>query len=270
MPLNPPQARNSREAASFNHALPLTAPGVTVAASGRRLAPAMQLPRRPPQSLSLGSSLGVATRTMKTAFFFITFLAAGFAALAANKPGFSEFFPGGVFSRNDDGNDAFISGWYASQLRAFKEPSLCTSPQKQGETYRFTMLPTFNFPLTVRIHIESDGTATAIAKRLTGKGGYDPGKLDFERTQTLTRKQVVALRTAIADNKFWQMATALERPGCDGTEWIFEAVRDGRYHIVTRWSPSDKNSYRQLCDRVLRLGGLDEIDAYLRERPKPK
>ncbi len=194
----------------------------------------------PPQPLqSLGSSLGVATRTMKTAFFFITFLAAGFAALAANKPGFSEFFPGGVFSRNDDGNDAFISGWYASQLRAFKEPSLCTSPQKQCETYRFTMLPTFNFPLTVRIHIESDGTATAIAKRLTGKGGYDPGKLDFERTQTLTR------------NRLWRC------------EPLLQTTSSGRWQ--PHWNGLDvtaPNGFSRRCGMdvtILSLGGRQAI-----------
>ena len=38
-----------------NHALQRTAPGVTVAASTAAFPPAMQLPRRPPQSLSLGS-----------------------------------------------------------------------------------------------------------------------------------------------------------------------------------------------------------------------
>jgi len=41
-----------------NHALQRTAPGVTVAASAAAFPPTMQLPRRPPQSLSL-RSLGV-------------------------------------------------------------------------------------------------------------------------------------------------------------------------------------------------------------------
>lgn len=41
--------------ATANHALQRTAPGVTVAASAATFPPAMQLPRRPPQSLSLGS-----------------------------------------------------------------------------------------------------------------------------------------------------------------------------------------------------------------------
>ena len=47
-----------------NHALQRTAPGVTVAASNRRLSPAVQLPRRPPQSLSLGS-LGHSPRLLE-------------------------------------------------------------------------------------------------------------------------------------------------------------------------------------------------------------
>ena len=38
-----------------NNALQRTAPGVTVAASATAFPPTMQLPRCPPQSLSLGS-----------------------------------------------------------------------------------------------------------------------------------------------------------------------------------------------------------------------
>ena len=40
---------------SPNHALQRTAPGVTVAASAATFPPTLQLPRRPPHSLSLGS-----------------------------------------------------------------------------------------------------------------------------------------------------------------------------------------------------------------------
>jgi hypothetical protein len=63
MPLNPPQARNSREAASFNQALQRTRSAVTLAASCRRLSPTTQPARQLRESLSLGS-FGDATRVL--------------------------------------------------------------------------------------------------------------------------------------------------------------------------------------------------------------
>ena len=49
--------------ATPNHALQRTAPCVTAPASAAAFPPAMQVPRRTPRSLSLGS-LGVATRLL--------------------------------------------------------------------------------------------------------------------------------------------------------------------------------------------------------------
>ena len=80
-PATPIRAKRLSLANSFNHALQRTAPRVTVAAISsldpsrpsvalsyvrcRLLRSTTQLPRRAPQSLSLGS-LGVATRLVKT------------------------------------------------------------------------------------------------------------------------------------------------------------------------------------------------------------
>ena len=54
---------NLQSTATANHALQRTAPRVTAPASTAAFPPAMQVPRRAPQSLSLGS-LGVATRVV--------------------------------------------------------------------------------------------------------------------------------------------------------------------------------------------------------------
>lgn len=193
-----------------------------------------------------------------------------FLAAHAEEPHpFTEFFPAGIFGRGDPGMDAFTAGWYAKHLRAFQEPSIREATGSSAETYRFTMLPTFNFPLAVRLIVAPDGSGTAIAKRLTGKGGYDPGNLDFERTNAVTPKQIARFRATLAAHDFWQMPTEGE-PIPDGTQWILEVCRDGRYHIVTRNSPKDGDPFGQLCRQLLGLGKLEQIDAYSRERPKTK
>ena len=64
------QRTKDRMAATPNHALQRTAPCVTAPASAAAFPPAMQVPRRTPRSLSLGS-LGVATRAMQTVLLSI-------------------------------------------------------------------------------------------------------------------------------------------------------------------------------------------------------
>lgn len=206
---------------------------------------------------------------MKTKLFILACAALLAAASAEEQRAFTEFFPAGAFGHGDPGMDAFVAGWYAQHLRALKEPSISSLSDPAAEVYRFTLLPTFHHPLCVRITVAADGSATATAKRLTGKGGYEPGDLDFERTHSVNKRQVDTLRTIVAARKFWELPTELPRTGNDGTEWIFEARRGGRYHVVTRWSP-DGGDYKRLCLQLLQFGQLQEIDAYVRERPKSK
>jgi hypothetical protein len=189
---------------------------------------------------------------------FVTLLMCALGNAADPRP-LTEFFPAGVFGRGNADMDAAIAWWYATQFRAFKEPSIQTSAEPRAEIYRFTLLPTFNTPLMVRLTVAADGSGVAIAKRLSGEGGYNPGKIDFERTLKVTQKQVEALRATLAAQKFWQMPTAPERTGSDGMEYVFEGLRDNVYHVVTRWTPAAGDGYRALCVELLHLGQLEEV-----------
>ncbi len=46
----------------------------------------------------------------------------------------------------------------------------------------------------------------------------------------------------------------------DGSQWVLEGVRDGRYHVVDRWSP-ESGLYRETCLILLRFSeiGVDNI-----------
>ena len=51
------------------------------------------------------------------------------------------------------------------------------------------------------------------------------------------------------------MPTEDSRLGNDGAQWILEGMKDGRYHVVDRWSP-DGGDYRAACLHLLKLSGL--------------
>ena len=61
-------------------------------------------------------------------------------------------------------------------LDLFKEPSLWDPSTGHTETYRFILMPSFDHPVLVKLWRDTDG-AKLITKFLSGKGGYDRGRL---------------------------------------------------------------------------------------------
>ncbi|GAM96927.1 hypothetical protein U91I_00548 [alpha proteobacterium U9-1i] len=56
------------------------------------------------------------------------------------------------------------------------------------------------------------------------------------------------------------MDTSLNDAGNDGSEWIVEARQAGRYHIVSRWSPTPEDvGVRPVGMLMLELAGLEEV-----------
>jgi hypothetical protein len=202
-------------------------------------------------------------------FFTLAFAVTVSDTGSAEQTSATEYFLPGVSWRGYSDTEAFMALWEPDYLQAFKEPSLWIQPKLKDEVYRFTMLPSFYHPLAVRLIVAPDGSGIVISKRLTGKGGYDPGYLDFERSHPVTREQVKKVRRAVDALKFWSLPTEVPSTCLDGANWIFEIHREGRFHSVIRNSPHAGSAYRKLCLQLLRIGNLEEIDAYTRMRPKP-
>lgn len=131
--------------------------------------------------------------------------------------------------------DAFCQDWYSKHLVAAKEAKI------HGDTksthYRFTWLRTFDAPFI--FHIEehpADGFKITTTK-LTGKGGYEPGNIEFKRTEKLNENQISELRNLLSSIKFWELSVQdPDGGGLDGAQWIIEVVDGHKYHVVDRWS----------------------------------
>jgi len=135
----------------------------------------------------------------------------------------------------------FPDKWYAKHLSALKESSLWESSKAQKtQSYRFLWLRTFHHPIAIRIDVNVDGTSLLTTKMTSGAGGYNPGTLMQNGTRTLTREQTNRFLGQIEGRNFWKLPSVEESPGGpDGAHWIIEGVRDGTYHVVDRWSPTD-------------------------------
>jgi hypothetical protein len=132
-----------------------------------------------------------------------------------------QFFPKKSLDlRGDD----FKAKWYSSQLRAMNEPSLLSMASDPASySYRFLWLRTFNHPIAVR---------------MSGAGGYSPGVLTEDKSRPLTAAEMAPFLSEVEKLGFWTAPNPVnDQEGTDGSQWIIEGVRGGKYHVVDRWSP---------------------------------
>lgn len=121
------------------------------------------------------------------------------------------------------------------------EPSLFgMSKSSFQETYRFLLLPSFGKPICIRLTILDDGTGELVGKMTNGSGGGPPGILVHDATLKVTKLQVEDFRKKIESIGFWDMKTRTSIFGMDGERWIMEGIRNGKYHIVDRWTTDTK------------------------------
>src|ERR1017187_7041429 len=176
-----------------------------------------------------------ADKAMRRITFLLLFLLCSIAAALGQEP----YFPQGALEDNPQG-DSFRSNWYSRHLKALGEPSLFQmAKNSKAESYRFVWLRTFHHPVIVRVDINADGSAELTTKVSNGAGGYEPGKLIENASRPLIQRQTEKFLATIKRLQFWELPTneTSEGVGCDGSQWLIEAVPAGKYHVVDRWTP---------------------------------
>ena len=131
-------------------------------------------------------------------------------------------------------------GLYSKPLSDIGQPPLCSETVGTNkESYRFMWVPTFEHPVFLRVEIEPDGAATLLTHVWSGSGGYEWGK-SVKNARKLTPEEQSDLFGTLADLGFWTLPTRVDRPPnvvvLDGTEWLIEGVKDGKCHVVSRYS----------------------------------
>jgi hypothetical protein len=145
-------------------------------------------------------------------------------------------FPKSSLERKGD----FKSEWYSKELRALEEPSLYSlSTSPLVESYRFLWLRAFHHPVAIRLSLNPDGTSTAIVKVASGAAGFRPSVLSEQRLQPISKEQTQAFLKRVTELSFWDAPNPVnDQTGTDGSQWVIEGVKAGRYHVVDRWSPN--------------------------------
>ena len=148
--------------------------------------------------------------------------------------------------------DSFSNSWYSKMLFALEEPIL-KDYNGEKEIYRFTWLRTFNHPVSVRLEKQSD-IIKLFSKVCSGAGGYEPGKIIFDTTITLTQRQVDTINIKLDNARFWILPTeSKEDNGMDGSEWIIEVFKNNKYHMVVRWTPDKGTVFRTIGEYLISI-----------------
>jgi len=147
--------------------------------------------------------------------------------------------------RDDARVDKTKAHWYTDQLKALDEPSLLEETKESSlESYRFLWLRTFHHPVAVRLDIKGDGSGRLTIKIANGAGGYKPGKIE-NTAHSMEREQIEKFLGQVKNLGFWDLPSYDTTMGFDGSEWIIEGARDGKYHVANRWTP-DKGPVHRL------------------------
>jgi len=148
------------------------------------------------------------------------------------------FFPPGVFHPDNAKLDSFVARWYSDQLTVLEEPSLFKAKQDSSvQSYRFLWLRTFHRPVSVRVLMHPDGSATLVTKVADG---YKPGKLIVNKTESLPPDKVKNFMENLQRLKYWTLPERdTEGSGFDGAQWVVEGVDHGNYRLLDRWSPKN-------------------------------
>jgi hypothetical protein len=153
----------------------------------------------------------------------------------------------------------FKQKWYSSSLYSFKEPILYTKTDSQN-IYRLLWLRSFHQPVCFSVK-EFNGNYFLNAKILDRQPAFYPeiegkgvdkktGKeildtiqkadrlalIALDTIKTLTSKEWKEIENYISTFDFWNspIADPYDEGGADGSNWIVEGRKNGKYHFIDR------------------------------------
>lgn len=163
----------------------------------------------------------------------------------------ASYFPNGMLRQ--DRRTEWKTKYYAAML---EQPFTCFEGDR--EVYRLLYLASFEYPTSIRIWNDGNQLRMAI-KQLSAELATEAGPEDltFNVTRSLTAEETFKFYDLLNKSNLWSMHSMDSRePGLDGVSFLFEAKKDGKYHVVDRWSPENDESFLEFCGYLIEITKL--------------
>lgn len=169
-------------------------------------------------------------------------------------PETQNYFPERTFKLAKDGT-SFMEKSLAFNLGELGEESYYvrrTDPATH--IYRFLWARSFEPKIVVRLEVAPDGSAKLVSRH----HAFNNVRKDIltERVQQLTARDAAKLVKLFEEDGFWRAPADDDIYGIDGSDWIFEGCRNGRYHVVKIYTPENGNPLKSLGLDLLEKAGF--------------
>lgn len=175
-----------------------------------------------------------------------------------------ELIPRGSLAPTRADVDSFRTQWYSRELAAMGEQRLSAFRVRPLEGYRFTWLRSFDPPVSVRLYATISDTV-AVVTQTSGSAMFEPPRLVRRDSIHVGTAEWESVRAAFDRAAFWSSrAEPAPVGGVDGAQWMIEGLRESRYHVMDRWSPSDTGSgaaFRRAALLMLRVAHVSPDSA---------
>jgi len=180
------------------------------------------------------------------------------ALLEHNASLFVDYFPRDTFT--GPGAD-LMTLWYSQVLYAFGEAPLWRDAHNAEETWRFTLMGAWGQSRTVTLSVHSSG-AGSVRLKWRDRDPNGVGKVQVADSVGISADQIHVFLETLKHAQFWNAPPEIPDGGFDGAEWVLEGVREGRYHLVSRWcpgafesQPSEVRAFAKACRLLLEYAG---------------
>lgn len=148
-----------------------------------------------------------------------------------------------------------------------KDLKALAAADKQAHAYRLTVVRPDVSPVLIEVSANSGSPSLTVKeiKSETKGPGSQRTYLISTRVIKLSKAQFANLLKELDSAAFWTLPCAdWKSPGPKGSDWKLEAVRDGKYHQISRCNPfravknscPEKKAMSQNCERACNEGDL--------------
>jgi hypothetical protein len=152
--------------------------------------------------------------------------------------------------------------YHAFYITAFREPLLSCGASPDDESYRLLWLPSFEDPIAVRIYRRGTqyGLVAVVLEDRGPGGDFSKRAIKKRLDKTLSPAEWRRAVAMLEELGFWRLKTNPDDTfGIDGTLYVMEGSRGGRYHVADRLGGLELEA---LGKQFLRLAGLDVRPAF--------